>query len=96
MKKSFGIYFIVLCMFNIANSQIVDIPDQHFKDRLIDHDPVIDTNGDGEIQLSEAETFYGILDVSGSSSEPGEIQDLSGIESFININTLNKLEENAQ
>jgi hypothetical protein len=76
-------------MFNFVNSQIVDIPDQHFKDRLIEHEPVIDTNGDGEIQLSEAESFTGALDISGSSSEPGLIQDLSGIEYFININALN-------
>jgi len=89
MKKLFGFYFIVLCMFNIVNSQVVEIPDPHFKDRLIDHDPVIDINEDGEIQLSEAEAFIGSLDVSGTSSEPGEIQDLSGIESFVNINALN-------
>ncbi len=89
MKKSITIYFIVLGMFNILNSQIVDIPDQHFKDRLIDHVPVIDTNEDGEIQESEAEEFNGTLDVSGTSSEPGQIEDLTGIESFVNISTLN-------
>lgn len=76
-------------MCNVVNSQIIDIPDQHFKANLINHDPVIDLNGDGEIQLSEAETFTGNLDVSGTNSEPGEIQDLTGIEFFVNISSLN-------
>jgi hypothetical protein len=89
MKKLFGIYFIVIGMFNVLNSQIIDIPDQHFKDRLINHDPVIDINGDGEIQQTEAESFVWNIDVSGSISQPGEIQDIRGIEYFVNINSLN-------
>ena len=89
MKRSIIIYCIAIGFFNNVNSQIVDIPDPNFKVRLLEHEPVIDTNEDGEIQHSEAEAFHGALNVSGSSSEPGEIQDITGIEAFINIHALN-------
>ena len=61
----------------------VEFPDAHFKAALLAHDPVIDTNTDGEIQFSEAEAFEGTLDVHGS-----EIADLTGLEFFTNITTL--------
>ncbi|WP_372473503.1 hypothetical protein AB4865_11845 [Capnocytophaga sp. ARDL2] len=56
MKK---ILFLVAAMgfATTSSAQIVNIPDFAFKQRLLDHNPVIDTNGDGEIQVSEAEAY---------------------------------------
>jgi len=66
-----------------ASAQIVNIPDANFKNALLNHNPVIDTNGDGEIQVSEAENFDSILNVNSQN-----ISDLTGIEFFINIDFL--------
>jgi len=66
-----------------ANAQIVNIPDANFKYRLVNHIPVIDTNGDGEIQVSEAVNFTDSIDVG-----DGNISDLIGIEAFTQITGL--------
>jgi hypothetical protein len=83
---------IFSCFF--ANAQIVNIPDANFKNALVngpvvdtDYDNIgdsdVDTNDDGEIQVSEAEAVnnlylqsYGIIS-------------LEGIQSFINLGFLN-------
>ncbi|QQX75459.1 MULTISPECIES: T9SS type A sorting domain-containing protein [Aequorivita] len=66
-----------------ASGQIVNIPDTNFKNALLNHNPVIDTNGDGEIQYSEAEAVE-ILYVLEKA-----IIDLTGIETFENLKELN-------
>ncbi len=63
-------------------SQVVNIPDSNFKASLVGN-PVINTNGDAEIQISEA-TAYSLAIPCYSSN----ITDLSGIESFVNITGL--------
>ncbi|WP_339889360.1 T9SS type A sorting domain-containing protein [uncultured Flavobacterium sp.] len=60
---------------------IVYIPDANFKAKLIALG--VDTNTDGEIQFSEA-LVPTVLDVSNSN-----IADLTGIEAFTNLSTLN-------
>ncbi|MEP3974791.1 T9SS type A sorting domain-containing protein [Nonlabens ulvanivorans] len=79
-----------------ATSQIINIPDPVFKAQLLTygnvHDgPVtvhsanvinIDSNGDGEIQVSEAQNVYGI------TINDDAILDITGIELFPNLNTL--------
>ena len=65
-------------------AQIVNIPDPIFKARLIVEG--VDTNHDGEIQVSEAQAVTGMLDVSIFFADP--IYDLTGIEAFINITGL--------
>lgn len=62
-----------------VSAQIVNIPDPNFKAALLNHDPVIDTNSDGEIQVSEAEAAIQV--VVGNEN----ISDLTGIEAFVNI-----------
>ncbi len=62
-----------------ASAQIVNIPDANFKNALLNYDPPIDTNNDGEIQVSEAEAVS-TLDVSYEN-----ISDLTGVEAFVNI-----------
>ncbi|MEN8194340.1 MAG: T9SS type A sorting domain-containing protein, partial [Bacteroidota bacterium] len=71
-------------------AQIVNIPDPIFKQALLSHGNntgvEIDTNYDGEIQVSEAEAITDFLDVNGQFID---ITDLTGIEAFINIIDLN-------
>jgi hypothetical protein len=74
-----------ILIFLISNSltifgQNVYFPDSGFKHALILQG--IDTSGDGEISISEAEAVASI-DISNSN-----IYDLTGIEAFINITTL--------
>lgn len=79
----------------ILNAQIVDIPDTSFKSKLLQSSPstqiaknldgnwfAIDANGDGEIQISEAEQ------VSELRVHNSNISNLSGIESFLNLISL--------
>ena len=63
---------------------IVDIIDPLFKTAILNHSPVIDTDGDGEIQYTEAESFIGTLEVSNKN-----ISSFGGLEAFINITGLN-------
>ncbi|HQP77822.1 MAG TPA: T9SS type A sorting domain-containing protein [Saprospiraceae bacterium] len=78
---------LILCLsflsFGILKAQIVNIPDPNFKAYLVNN-PEINTNHDDEIQLSEAESFSGMIDCPDL-----EITDLTGIEAFVNIPNLN-------
>src|SRR5690606_8328705 len=65
-----------------ASAQIVNIPDANFKNALLSHNPVIDTNGDEEIQVSEAEA------VTEMKVYNKNINDLTGIQSFDNLELL--------
>ena len=64
-------------------SLIVNIPDVNFKSRLVNN-PAINTNADTEIQVSEAIAFTGEINVNDSG-----VGDLTGIEAFINLDSLN-------
>jgi len=68
-----------------AQSCIVNIPDPNFKNALLTHFPMIDTNGDGEIQCSEAEAYTGAIELFNIFPK---ITDLTGIEAFVNITSL--------
>ncbi|WP_010177319.1 leucine-rich repeat domain-containing protein [Aquimarina agarilytica] len=79
-------YFLLITLFlsvTLFGQSVVNIPDVNFKNALINHSPTIDTNSDGEIQLTEAEAFSGSLAVSNKN-----ISDLTGIGAFINITRL--------
>ncbi len=67
---------------------IVNIPDANLKTALV-ADVLINTNGDSEIQVLEAEVFTGTV----VASEL-EISDLTGIEAFINITGLDVRKNN--
>ncbi|MBU0489360.1 MAG: T9SS type A sorting domain-containing protein [Bacteroidetes bacterium] len=82
--KNISLILVALFCALLANAQIVNIPDANFKNALINHIPVIDTNGDGEIQLSEAQSFSGSMNVSSKN-----IFDLTGIEAFTALTELN-------
>lgn len=77
----------------ISHAQIINIPDANFKNVLVNWncadfdgdgnaDGTVDTNNDGEIQVSEAEIVVG-LDI-----DQRNIQSLEGIFYFINLKTL--------
>ena len=79
------IVFIICLLLAVARimAQNVTIPDTNFKTALLNHDPVIDSNDDGEISYGEAEAFDGDMYVASLG-----IEDLTGIEAFINLNKL--------
>ena len=93
MKK---IFYLALIFCGMANAQIVNIPDVNFKNKLLQANTtttiiardingspmVIDTNSDGEIQVSEAANVYQLQVISSN------IQDLTGIEAFVNLTVL--------
>src|SRR5690606_6454574 len=62
---------------------IVNIPDANFKNYLINNTS-INTNGDSEIQVSEAVAYNGIINVRFKN-----INDLTGIEAFTQLTELN-------
>ena len=80
MKK---LLLILLCLPFIGFGQNVYIPDANFKAYLVGN-TAINTNGDSEIQVSEANSFSGSIDCVGMN-----ISDLSGIEAFTNLTNLN-------
>ena len=59
--------------------QIINFPDPNFKQALINHTPVIDTDGDGEICTEEAEAATNII------LYKKNITDVTGIRFFKNI-----------
>jgi hypothetical protein len=77
MKK---LIILVLLITGFVNAQVVNIPDVNFKNKLIDLG--YDTNSDGNIQQSEALSVYG-LSISNSN-----ISDLTGIQSFTNLTSM--------
>ncbi|SEC34849.1 Por secretion system C-terminal sorting domain-containing protein [Tenacibaculum sp. MAR_2009_124] len=64
------------------SNSIVNVPDTSFKNYLIGNE-AINTNNDNEIQVSEANAFSGKINCHSLG-----IQDLKGIEAFINLKEL--------
>lgn len=83
MSKIYLKLAIVLCgIISYGNAQNVTIPDPNFKNYLIAN-TAINTNGDNEIQLSEAVAFDDTIMCFGLS-----ITDMQGIEAFVNLRGL--------
>ncbi|WP_160138510.1 T9SS type A sorting domain-containing protein [Chryseobacterium sp. c4a] len=92
-----NIYFFVLLLAQAsATAQIINFPDPAFKAKLVSATPAnyvaynlngsstaIDTNNDGEIQVSEAQN------ISKLSFSSTSITDITGIQSFTNLTSLN-------
>lgn len=93
-----NIYFIVLLVAHLSlSAQNVYIPDAHFKAKLLSASPTnevaqdltgawttIDTNNDGEIQLSEAANIRDIS-IYNPSLSTYYIQSIEGVKSFPNL-----------
>ena len=75
--------FVFVFISSVAFGQNVHIPDANFKKCLVEN-AKINTNGDNEIQLSEAKSYSDTIDCSNR-----EIEDLTGIEVFTAITSLN-------
>lgn len=97
MKK---ILLLLLLTYGFSNAQIVNIPDVNFKNKLVNTlcvdtngdgygDINVDTDNDGEIQISEAQAVLN-LNISFPNFTPitDQISDLTGINSFINLEIL--------
>lgn len=84
MKAKFTLWFLPLFIGwnQVGSAQNVNIPDANFKNHLLSIS-TINTNSDGEIQVSEAAAYTGFINASGKS-----ISDLTGIEAFTNITGL--------
>lgn len=82
MKKIILTSVLLLIKMGVSNAQDVHIPDANFKAYLVGNS-AINTNGDSEIQVSEAVAFTG-----GIYCYNKNIFDLSGIEAFTNITIL--------
>jgi Leucine-rich repeat (LRR) protein len=70
---------IQIFLIGTLSAQNIDFNDVNLENALLGHDPVIDTNEDGRIQITEAENFNGLLDLRSAG-----ISDMSGIEFFVN------------
>jgi len=79
MKK---LLLILLCLPLMTLGQNVNIPDANFKAYLVGYS-AINTNGDAEIQVSEATAFNGSIYCTGMN-----ISDLTGIEYFTALTVL--------
>ncbi len=92
----------MLLFTGIANAQIVNIPDANFKAKLLEADVTnniagnlkIDTNDNGEIEVSEA-TLITALNVSSVPGAIDGIQDFTGINSFVNLQLFSSSFNNA-
>ncbi|MXN93019.1 T9SS type A sorting domain-containing protein [Flavobacterium sp. Sd200] len=84
MKKTLFFMFFLMVS-GIAGAQIVNIPDVNFKNYLLSDQLSIDTNNDGEIQVSEA---LEVTSLNVSTSPATTLTSLQGIESFNNLRTL--------
>ena len=76
------LYILGLLTVNIIQAQNVHIPDINFKNLLLTS-PLINMNGDGDIQISEAIGYSGALHIGNQN-----ISDLTGIEAFVNLTDL--------
>lgn len=94
--KKFYTFFVLAFTVVVGNAQIVNIPDANFKAKLLAASATadiaynvvgtkikIDTNSDGNIQLSEALTVYKL------AVQSNTIADLTGLASFTNLRSLN-------
>lgn len=82
MKINVFTAFYSICISAISLAQNVNIPDVNFKAYLVGN-PLINTNSDAEIQVSEAVAFNGTL-----ACDDLSISDMTGLEAFINIQQL--------
>lgn len=73
----------LLCLSNVLMAQNLDIPDASFKACLISN-TALNTNGDDEIQLSEAQNYEGEI-----LCENKGINSLKGLDTFVKLKRLN-------
>lgn len=89
--KTKQILLLLILTTSYLNAQIVNIPDPNFKSRLLNYIAFggvkIDTNNDGEIQFTEAAAITELI-VGDGNFVDNKITDMTGIEAFIHITSL--------
>ena len=80
MKKIFTLALLLCAYTSYAQ---IDFPDAAFETALLNYSPVIDTNGDNEISIEEADAYDGELNIYWAG-----ITDMTGLEYFTNITAL--------
>ncbi|PQJ73556.1 DUF7619 domain-containing protein [Polaribacter butkevichii] len=80
--KNLYLFLAIFFTLQTTQSQNVNITDVHFKNVLLNYTPAIDTNGDNEIQITEAEAVKNL------EIDNLNIQSLEGINAFVNLETL--------
>ena len=105
INKAIIIFFTTIIILNslllvinqgAAAEEIIEFPDANLKQMLVEPRYAIDSNGDGEISVSEAEAVTDLGFLNGwivNIVTGGYISDLTGIEYFTNLIELN-LEDN--
>lgn len=81
--KYFYLFLFLTLPLNILTSQIINFPDANFKTALLNNYPIIDTNSDSEIDISEAEAALEL------KLDNSEITSVDGIEHFVNVQKIN-------
>ncbi|MCL7754316.1 T9SS type A sorting domain-containing protein [Polaribacter sp. Z022] len=89
MKKNYSLICLFFIVTHLTFSQsVVNIPDSNFKNYLLEHSS-INTNNDSEIQISEAQSFTGKIDIKGSGKlESQKVKDLTGLEAFTTLTAI--------
>lgn len=100
MKKIHFLSVLIILGFTV-NGQIINIPDAYFKGSLLaantgvsyalnsyGNNMKVDTNSNGEIELSEAALVYSLNLYSNVYLNPGNIVSLEGIQNFTNLKVL--------
>jgi hypothetical protein len=83
MKKVILSMLMIAIIAICGHTQNLNIPDANFKSALVSNN-AINTNGDTEIQVTEAVFYLGTINVSNQF-----IFDITGIEAFINVTEIN-------
>lgn len=86
--KNLFLLFVFLCIYSHAQEEIVYIPDPNFKQGQIIRDD-INTNGDDEIQVSEAIAFTATVGSCNPQECPYPMLDATGLQAFVNITGIN-------
>lgn len=98
--KNIYLPVLLLAGFIFAQAQTLNIPDPNFKAKLLvancasfdatgtNRTNDVDTNNDGEIQLSEAQAVTGLFLPHNNNSTGGEITSMEGLEYFTNLKSL--------
>lgn len=82
MKKTLLLFSFLIATTWCSIQAQINIPDANFKAYLVGN-PTINTNSDSEISIAEAQAFTGTISATGLG-----ITDLTGIEAFVSITTL--------
>lgn len=82
--KNYYFFLCALVMGTVLQAQTVNIPDAKFKALLVAN-TAINTNNDGEIQVSEAQAFTGTINVTDNTNGMALIANYTGLEAFTNL-----------